>query len=57
MSSFLNFMIFFFNFVDTELAIMENTPASQVEIEEEANESTATPPQDVHNQGNLPILC
>ena len=36
---------------------MENTPVPQVEIEEEANESTATPPQDVHNQGNLPILC
>ena len=44
--------IFFFNLVDTELAIMENTPASQVEIEEEANAPTATLPQDVPNQGN-----
>ena len=31
---------------------MENIPASQVEIEEEANESTATLPQNVPNQGN-----
>jgi len=35
---------------DTELAVMENTTASQVEIEEEPNESTATPSQDAHNQ-------
>ena len=35
---------------------MENTPASQVEIEEEPNESTATPSQDAHSQGNLPIF-
>ena len=47
---------FFFNLVDTELAVMENTPASQVEIEEEPNESTATPSQDAHSQGNLPIF-
>ena len=49
--------IFYINLVATELAVMESTPVPQVEIEEEANESTATPPQDVHNQGNLPILC
>ena len=47
---------FFFNLVDTELAVMETTPASQVEIEEEANESTATLSQDVLNQGILSIL-
>ena len=47
---------FFFNLVDTDLAVMENTPASQVEIEEEPNESTATPSQDAHSQGNLPIF-
>ena len=47
---------FLFNLVDTELAVMENTPASQVEIEEEPKESIATPPHDAHNQGNLPIL-
>ena len=35
---------------------MENITASQVEIEEEANESTATLPQDVLNQGILSIL-
>ena len=35
---------------------MENIPASQVEIEEEANESTATHPQDVPAQGNLSTL-
>ena len=46
-----------FYLVDAELAVMENTPASHVEIEEEPNESTATPSQDAHNQGNLPILC
>ena len=57
MSSFLNLIFFFLNLVDTELAIMENTPAPQVEVEQEANESTATPPQDVHDNGNLPILC
>ena len=31
---------------------MENNPASQVEIEEEAIAPTATLPQDVPNQGN-----
>ena len=35
---------------------MENTTHSHVKIEEEANESVATPPQDVHNQGKLTIL-
>ena len=35
---------------------MENTTVSQVEIEEEATESIATPPRDVPNQGNLSIL-
>ena len=53
---FYQFNKFFFNLVDTELAVMENTPASQVEIEEEANESTATLSQDVLNQGILSIL-
>ena len=42
-----------FNLGDTELAVMENTPLSQVEIQEEAN---ATLPQDVPTQGNLSIL-
>ena len=54
---FSQFNNFFFNLVDTELAVMGNTPVPQVEVEQEANESTATPPQDVHNHGNLPILC
>lgn len=54
---FSQFNIFFLNLVDTELAVMVNTPAPQVEIEEGANESTATPSQNVHNQGNLPTLC
>ena len=53
---FSQFTIFFFYLVDTELAVMENTPASHVEIEEEPNESTATPSQDAHNQGNLLIF-
>ena len=53
---FSQFNKFFFNLVDTELAVMENTPASQVKIEQEANESTTTPPQDAHNQGILSSL-
>ena len=35
---------------------MENTPASQVEIEEEANAPTSTLPQNVPNQGNESTL-
>ena len=53
---FSQFNIFFLNLVDTELAVIENTPASQVEIKEEANDSTVTHPQDVHDQGILSIL-
>ena len=48
---------FFFNLGDTELAVMEKTLASQVEIEEELKATaTATPSQDAHNQGNLLIF-
>ena len=47
---------FFFDLGDTELAVMKNTPLSQVEIEEEAIAPTATLPQDVPTQGNLSIL-
>jgi len=41
---------------DTELAVMGNTPVPQVEVEQEANESTATPPQDVHNHDSEPTI-
>ena len=50
---FSQFNKFFFNLGDTELAVMENTPLSQVEIEKEVNAPTATLPQDVPNQGNF----
>merc|ERR1711935_1112438 len=41
---------------DTELAVMKNTPVAQVQVEQKANESTATPPQDVHNHDSEPTV-